>query len=197
MFPKKNAVRVRREEIKAEFWEKEIAWTGDNEAGWFRATRTLPLILNLLADKKVSGSLDPTRVYLELLARHMDSGLVEMASEGEHSYAASYSGTRGVRTWQERMKVLEECGFIKTKKGGNLLFKYVLLVHPAIAVQNLRNQGKVTDVWWENYRARQIEAKESLYEKLVPNTSPAKVVQLKVTKAKEVPKVTVKAGKAL
>jgi hypothetical protein len=28
-----------------EFWPNEIVWTGENEKGWFRAPRTLPLIL--------------------------------------------------------------------------------------------------------------------------------------------------------
>lgn len=195
MLNMKRSAQVRRETLKTEFWETDIAWTGKDEKGWFRATRTLPLILILLADKKVSGQLDPTRVYLELLARHMDSGVVEMVSDGEHSYAAGYSGSRGVRTWQERMKVLESAGFIKTKKVGNLHYKYVLLVHPAIAVQNLRNAGKVSVEWWENYRARQIEAKETLYEKLVPAPTPANVVPIKAAKPKPNPKTLVKAGK--
>jgi hypothetical protein len=48
-------LQLHREEIKAEFWADEIAWTGDKPAtGWFRAPRTLPLILTLLADKKIS-----------------------------------------------------------------------------------------------------------------------------------------------
>jgi hypothetical protein len=181
--------------LKAELWASEQAWTGDNESGWFRATRTLPLILSLLAGKKVSGSLDPTRVYLELLARHIDSGVVEMVSEGEHSYGAGYIGTRGIRTWQERMAVLEKNGFIKTKSAGNLRFKYVLLIHPAIAVQNLRDQGKLPEGWWDNYRVRQIEAKETLYEKLVPPPTPANVVPMKRAQPKQAPTVAPKSTK--
>lgn len=133
-----------------EIWPSEIAWTGEKpETGWFRAPRTLPLILMLLSSKSVNDKADLTGVYIELLARHRDSGIVDMVAPGEHSYAAGYTGTRGIRTWQERMKILEELGFIKTKMTGNQQYKYVLLVHPTIAVQRLRDGGKVPDDWWD------------------------------------------------
>jgi hypothetical protein len=164
----KTKPQLHREEIKAEFWDHDIAWTGDKPAtGWFRAPRTLPLILTLLADKKISGKSDLTGVYLELLARHRDSGIVEMVSPGEHSYAAGYKGPRAVRTWQERMKLLEELGFIKARPSGNQQYKYVLLVHPTIAVKGLLDAGKVSQSWWDTYRVRQIEATEAPYEKLI------------------------------
>lgn len=183
--PIKTATQIRREDIKKELWPKEIAWTGERpESGWFRAPRTLPLILTLLSDKKISGKSDLSGVYLELLARHRDSGIVEMVTPGEHSYGAGYSGSRGVRTWQERMKILEELGFIKSKQSGNQQYKYVLLVHPTIAVHNLYNVGKVPKTWWETYRPRQIEATEAPYEKLMERHKPPKVVPIKNAKAK-------------
>lgn len=186
----KRTARERREEYKKEFWPSDVAWTGEAEKGWFRAGRTLPLVLALMSDKKIGGNLDPSRVYLELLARHMDAGVIEMASDAEHSYAAGYAGPRGVRTWQERMKVLEETGFIKTEKIGNLRYKYVLLVHPAIAVRKLRDLGKVSDEWWKTYRARQIETKETSYESLVPAELAANVVPIEAAKAKSAVKAT-------
>jgi hypothetical protein len=165
----KTAGTQKREQYKAEFWPKDIAWTGEApEQGWFRAPRTLPFLLVLLSDKKVTGgTADCGRVYLDLLARHRDSGIVEMANEGDHSYAAGYPGTRGVRTWKERMKLLEDLGFIKSRKGGNQQYKFVLLVHPTLIVQRLRDKKKIGDHWWESYRARQIDAKETSYQDLM------------------------------
>ena len=188
----KRTAHERREEYKKEFWPSDIAWTGEAEKGWFRVGRTLPLVLALMSDKKIGGNVDPSRVYLELLARHIDAGVIEMVSDKEHSYAAGYSGTRGVRTWQERMKVLEETGFIKSKKIGNLRYKYILLVHPAIAVSKLRNLGKVSDDWWITYRARQIETKETPYESLVPVVAIANVVPIETAKTKPAVKASIK-----
>jgi len=82
----------------------------------------------LLSDKKICGNTDPGRVCLDLSARHRDSGIVEMTTEGEHSYNSGYSGPRGIRTWRERMKLLESLGFIKSVKVGNQQCKLVLFV---------------------------------------------------------------------
>lgn len=150
----------KRELIKAEYWSKEEGWTGLNENGWFKAPRTLPHLLNVLASKSLSGSKDPSSTYLELLSRHVDSGIIEMVSEADHAYAAGYSGTRGIRTWKERMKLLEGLGFIKSKKIGNQQYRFVLLVHPTKIIERLEKTKKVPPEWFEAYRARAIETKE-------------------------------------
>lgn len=57
----------------------------------------------------------------------------------------------------------------------------VLIVHPTVAVQRLREQGKVDNVWWDTYRNRQIEIKEDTYEDR-EKTKMAKVVPLNAAK---------------
>ena len=157
-----------RRRWREEFWPAEDAWTGEDEKGWFRAPRTLPLILQLMGSKQLSGNVDASSVYLELLARHVDNGVVEMAHEADHAYAAGYIGSRGVRTWQERMNILEDLGFIRTKQIGNQRYKYVLILHPTAVVQRLYERKKIPSQWWDTYRARQIETKEYLYEERKP-----------------------------
>src|SRR5262245_1949697 len=88
----------------------------------------------------------------------------EITNEADCAFASSYSGNRAVRTWQERMKILEQGGFIKTKKVGNQPYRYVLLIHPVYAVQRLYEAGKVSNHWWDTYRARQMETKEAAYQ---------------------------------
>jgi len=152
-----------RERIKRELWPDEDAWTGADDKGWFRAPRTLPLVLELLASKAISGKKDPTRVYIELLARMIDNGIVEMTNEGEHAYHAGYSGSRGIRSWRERMKVLEDNGFIKSQLIGGQ-YKCVLILHPTTVVQQLRHSTRLPDGWLEAYRLRQIETKEASHD---------------------------------
>ena len=150
----------------------------------FRAPRTTPLVLVLLSDKKLCGKSDAGRVYLELLARHWSTGIVEMASPGEHSYACGYTGTRGVRTWLERMKLLDDLGFIKSQSSGNQQYKYVLLVHPTIAVKALHDKSRISKDWWNTYRQRQIEATEPPHEQLIERHRPPKVVPMKSARGK-------------
>lgn len=173
----KSGPQERRELYKAEHWPDEIAWTGEKpEKGWFRAPRTLSMVCALLGTKKVSGTKNPTSVYLELLSRHRDTGVIEMVSEGEHSYAAGYMTSRGIRTWQEHMKLLEDLDFIKFKSAGNQKYKFVLLIHPSIVVKRLHDRGLVDSKWWDMYRSIQIETKESRYEELEARHKPSKKV---------------------
>lgn len=156
----KTRAQKRRETLRNEFWPDAKTWFADNETGWFAAPRYLPLVLSLLASKKLSGNQDPSRVYMELFSRHFDSGLVEMSDEREHAFAAGYEGPRAVRTWQERMRILEEHGFIKTKTAGNQRYKYVVLIHPKAVVRSLHTAKLIDEEWWTTYRARLAELSE-------------------------------------
>lgn len=178
-FGKRTAAPDRREALRREFWPGEDPWTGDNDKGWFRAPRTLPLLLVLLSQKALSGKQDPTRVYLELFARHIDSGVIEMCHEGDHAFAAGYDGSRSVRTWQERMRMLERLGLIRTRRVGNQEFKFVLLVHPTTVIKKLRDDSKVPAHWWDAYRARQIETKEATHESRATARKLRKVVSIR------------------
>jgi hypothetical protein len=174
--PKTRAATLKREEMRLTLWPEEEAWSGTKTTGWFASPRTLPLLLGLMAQKEISGSKDPTRVYLELLSRHFDGGFIEMAHERDHAYAAGYWGERGLRTWEERMHVLVKAGFIKVKPNGSRPFGFLLLVPPAAVVENLRRAGRVPQAWLDTYHTRQIqtgEKKPPTTSALVPALVPA------------------------
>ncbi len=160
----KSGVAKRREEIRIQHFAKEDLWTGEGEKGWFSVPRTLPLVLALLSSKEISKKHDPSSVYLELLSRQRGEGVIEMGHETEHAFASGYVGSRAVRTWLERMKILEDNGFIRTLQVGNQRYKYVAIVHPTTAVQQLRNKKKVDENWWNAYLANKRESKEPTFE---------------------------------
>jgi len=171
----------RRNKFRQQYWPNEDPWTGE-EDGWFKSPRTLPLLLVLLKTKVLRGKESPASTYLELLSHHYGGGLVELRSESEHAYAAGFTGTRAVRSWKERITVLEKVGFIKTQGLGAQKLKYVLLLHPVNVVQALRTAGDVDDSWWETYIAKQLEVKEPTYE----DRPQSKVTKIKVSAAKVV-----------
>lgn len=179
----KTGAADRRQKLRDEFWPHEDAWTGEDEKGWFRAPRTLPLILSLLGDKQLTDGCNPASVYVELVARQIDAGVVTIESDADHAYAAGYVGPRALRTWQERMRLLEKLGFIQIKAIGNQAFKHVLIVHPTKVIEQLRQGGKVNSRWWDAYRDRQIQTKEASYQERIAAGSAtaetSKVVPLK------------------
>jgi hypothetical protein len=155
----------RLQKIRSEHWPMVDLWTGgEYDKGWFKAPRTLPLILALMQSKQLTGNADPTRVYLELLSRQFGEGVVEIQNEGEHAYAAGYTSSRAVRTWQDQMRCLEKLGFIKIKGIGKHAFKYVALVHPVAALEELRQKNLVPQDWWDAFTDRRIQTGELSYE---------------------------------
>ena len=166
--PKGGAVG-RRHRLREEFWPELRAWEGPAEVGYFCAPQTLPFILQALREKAVSRDKDPSIVYVELLSRHMGQGVIEMTHEEDHSFAAGY---RGNRSWKDRMKVLEDTGFIRSASSGRKYAK-VLLVHPSVAMKALHDAGKIPDRLWPAYRDRQIEAGELSAAELPSPPAPA------------------------
>ena len=163
----KSGVAARREEIRHQYWPDEDLWTGEKEVGWFPAPRTLPLLLGLLSSKEISGKKDPSSVYLDLMSRQRGEGVIEMGHEADHAFASGYEGRRAVRTWQERMRILEENGFIRTAEVGNQRYKvYVAIIHPTTAsgATSPRRQEKVPVRWWNAYVARKLETREATHE---------------------------------
>ena len=147
--------KLRRAAIKDEFWPRDKAWLGHAEIGYFCAPRSLPLLLRALNDPRVSGNRDAGTVYLGLLASHMGEGVVEIVDEDALVFAAGYSSARA---WRERMKVLEDAGFVKAVNTGNRRYGKVLLVHPSQVMRRLHNEKKIPDALWQAYRNRQIES---------------------------------------
>lgn len=175
----------RLRKVRDEFWPDADPWTGgEHDDGWFKAPRTLPLVFNLIRDKRVRAAVaehndgagsgrcskppkdgDPTCVYLELLSRQFGDGIVEIQNQAEHAYAAGYTSTRGAtRTWQDHMRTLESLGFIKIQGVGPNQFKYILMVHPVTAIHELDQKGHVPKDWMAVYRDRRIVTKELSYE---------------------------------
>lgn len=155
----KKSQTLRREALRSQYWPKDIHYEGFEGTGYFCAPRTLPLLLCVLNSKEISDRKNPGSVYVELLARHIDEGIVEMVQETDHAFAAGYTGERGRRTWRERMKILIKHGVIKAVERGGLEFGTVLLLHPTLVLEGLRKAGKVPDAIWNTYVARVLDTK--------------------------------------
>ena len=173
-----RAASKRRSELRDELFPAATAWVADDEIGFFRAPRTLPLLAHLISSKRVSGEKDASSVYLELWARNWGEGIVMITDEADHAFAAGYTGTRAIRTWRERIRLLEEAGFIQVKAVGNRTIGAILMVHPSAAVERLRQNGRVDDSWWNAYAARRSETGEKPHAKSEVSP-PSRVLSLK------------------
>jgi hypothetical protein len=93
------------------------------------------------------------RVYFDIWCRAFDDYVVEVRDEYEAAYSSGYEGQRAIRTWRERVSVLDNLGFVRTKKAPHGSYRYILVLDPHKVVENLYNKKKISDEEWLALRA--------------------------------------------
>lgn len=154
---RRGSAADKRQRTRDSLWPEaqKMVWSRKTDVGFCSLPRTLPLVMSLINLLSPKGKGDASRVYQELWFHDFDLGFIDIGDERVHAFAAGYSTpNRGVRSWSERMAVLEDLGFIKTKPQGSQRIGYVLLVHPHDVVELLRQKGDVPDEWYGAFTKR-------------------------------------------
>lgn len=100
----------------------------------------MPLILHLI--RLMSKGASAAETYFSLWCHCISESVVEMNNLPSLITSASYSGPTAERTWKERMKKLEELGFIKISPGRHGNMSSVLILNPHKVLQ--KHQQKKT-----------------------------------------------------
>lgn len=146
----------RRLAMRDSLWEHaaSMVWNRKTEDGYTTIPRILPLVMRLINHLSNKEG-DASQVYFELWCRASDEGFVQVGNPEEHAYASGYiTIQRGVRSWRERVKRLNSLGFIRIEPHGMNDLGFILLIHPHIAVEALKAQGKVPDALYNAFLKR-------------------------------------------
>lgn len=154
---KPNKSAVRRLQVRDGIWPDaaSFAWDRKKEKGFCTIPRTLTLILTLI-DHLQNGK-DASRVYFDRWCRAFDDYYIEVSDEQAFSYSSGYVSGRGIRTWRERIKVLEKYGFIRIQKTGTKPYGAIFVVDPHKAMKQLHEKGEVPKNWWAAFSQRAAE----------------------------------------
>ncbi len=126
-----------RQQIFGEIDQKRI-WHRKTAKGFTTIPRTMPLIGAIM--DALSGKGKPvSTTYLELWCRSNDDGFVTLSKQAETAFASGFSGSRGVSTWKERVRKLEQLGFIETKPGVSGSIHYVQIWNPYHVIKQHRD----------------------------------------------------------
>ena len=154
-----NKAALRRQTLRDQLWPGSTSelWHRTSEDGYSTIPRTLPLVMTLIDDLKGKGK-DISRVYFDLWCRQLDDSFVDVNDEEAFAYSSGYATPgRNVRSWRERIEILQELGFISVQPNGSRKYGYILLHHPHRVVLALRAQGKVGSAWWGAFSKRASE----------------------------------------
>jgi hypothetical protein len=130
-------------------------WLRSKDAGFTTIPRAMPLIGRAL--DQLSGKGFPlAQTYLVLWCLVFDEAFVEIKDSRAISYEAGFTGKRGETTWKQRMRKLQELGFIDIKPGVSHDMQYVLLLDPFQAIaQNFNMQ--TNDVLFQAIVKKQLD----------------------------------------
>lgn len=132
----------------------QAIWDRTAVKGFSTIPRVLPHVCALIRQLTKPG--DPTAVYIDLWARQMDDMLVDVESEAACAFSSGFCGNRAVRTWRERVDLLEDAKFIRVKPKGVVKHGYVLILNPLDVVLEMhsRSPRRVPEEWWNSFLSR-------------------------------------------
>lgn len=185
-FKANRAVEKRQGILRREFpgWEHEV-WHRSTDVGYTTVPKTISLIMRLM--KMLCKGCDPSAVYLDLWCRIYDDSLIEVRDPREMGYASGFGDSWAVKAWRQRIRKLEELGFIKIAKRWEDEIGYVFLRHPDLVIQELQTEERIPSSWLKEYEMFLDEVKAKRFD--VPKKARSKGKESKIT---PVPRVAVR-----
>jgi hypothetical protein len=132
----------RRINLRAEVWpdlDPKALWNRKKSDGYTTIPRCMTYILTLI--DQLSGKNPLASTYLTLWCHVFDEGFVQIKSEEEFAFESGFTGQRARTTWRNKMKALNELGFIDSSKGKSGDFYYTLIVNPFHIIKKTYLEG--------------------------------------------------------
>lgn len=127
-----------REKLWPDIGEDQY-WSRKIYDGFVTIPRTLPLIMSIIDDLTKGSPASST--YFELWCRAYDEMYVSLSKSKELAFHSGFVGQRAERTWAERIRRLDELGFISVKSGSAGLLSHAVILNPHLVVKKLYADG--------------------------------------------------------
>lgn len=134
-------------DLRTQFWpdlEIENLWNRKEHNGFTTLPRTMPYQLQIMDDLADKGK-PVSSVYLGLWCRVFDESMLEIKSMEQMAFESGFSGQRATTTWKQRMKKLEELGFISTRAGASGEFSFILIYNPHKIIMKHYKDGHIQE----------------------------------------------------
>lgn len=129
----------KRKKLRGRFWPditEEDLWLRKKTKGFGTIPRALTIIMGIMNSLSKGKPLSST--YMTLWCYVFDEMMITISKPRLMALESGFTGQRAENTWRDRMKKLEELGFIKSAEGASGGFHYVLLLNPYLVVKSLK-----------------------------------------------------------
>lgn len=135
-------------EIRKQYWghvpDSEVWSRVHPTVGFTTIPRGLRHVMQIMDD--ASKGRPPSSTYFTLWCWARDAQVVNVVSAYELALESGFTGQRAESTWRQRMRILEDLGFIMTEPGRYGPISHVLILHPYRVVQRMKTQGLVQNL---------------------------------------------------
>jgi hypothetical protein len=151
-----NKGQEKAKTLRKTYWpdvDDSNLWNRSRSKGYTTIPRTLPQIMHIidvLTNGKPAG-----QTYFVLWCRMYDESILVIENPMTLAAEAGYSGERSLSTWKDRMRSLQELGFIDAKDGPSGAFHYVLVLNPYMVIRRL--QPRIQDRLFRQLQERAID----------------------------------------
>lgn len=113
-------------------------WNRKTHHGFTTIPRTLPIIMSILDDL---AGMPVGATYLELWCRSFDEAFVTLTKTREIAFHSGIGGQRQESTWRQKIKKLNELGFIEVAEGAAGPYSYAIILNPYLVIRRLFTAG--------------------------------------------------------
>jgi hypothetical protein len=138
---RKSKAQEKTLRLREEFWpelKENDVWDRKKQNGYTTVPRTMPLLMAII--DSLSKNQPAGQAYFVLWCHVFDESVLTIENPEIFASETGFSGERKLSTWKQRMKTLQELGFIDAKKGGSGDYHYVLIPNPHVVVRKLKNR---------------------------------------------------------
>ena len=143
-------------DLRSQLWPEigtELLWNRKEHDGFTTIPRTMPHILQIMDDLADNGK-PISNLYLSLWCRVFDESVLEIKSIEHMAFESGFSGQRATTTWKQRMKKMEELGFIATQAGASGDYSFVLIYNPHKVILEHNQKGNIQQAKFNALYAR-------------------------------------------
>lgn len=141
------------EELRRKLWRDvppAHLWHRKRSDGFVTIPRTMPLILGIIDD--LTKGAPAASAYFELWCRAFDEMYVSLSKSRELAFHSGFTGQRAERTWAEKIRKLDELGFISVREGQAGPLSHALIFNPYHVIRKLYEGGN-TGIAKDKYNA--------------------------------------------
>lgn len=127
--------------LREEYWpglKGDDLWDRKKHHGFTTIPRTMPQLMNII--DSLSKNQPAGHAYFILWCRAFDESLVVIGNPMAFAAESGFTSERALSTWRQRMRTLQDLGFIDCKDGSSGPFHYVLLLNPHVVVWKLKER---------------------------------------------------------